>query len=200
MWNRLLPFALAVQAILLAACGCSPKESESLTVTLHPQETPMWCWAASAQMVMDYLGHDKSQCEQANQILGRNDCCNLPVPNDCDISKWPEFDKYSFSYSRTNSAALSWGELKAEICANEDCGGRPFCFTWIWSGGGAHMMVAFGYKTTSPTTGETEWVEVYDPTPVNVGAYSLITYRAYVSDVDHNHGDDFYHVKYQGGN
>lgn len=30
----------------------------SQDVTLRPQETSMWCWAASGEMIMDFMGRD----------------------------------------------------------------------------------------------------------------------------------------------
>jgi hypothetical protein len=39
-------------ALAMGAC-CNPPAEESLGVTLRAQETSMWCWAASGQMVMD---------------------------------------------------------------------------------------------------------------------------------------------------
>lgn len=201
MRNRMLPCIVAVQAMLLAAGCCSPKESESLVVTIHPQETARWCWAASGQMVMDYLGHDVSQCTQADNRFGRNDCCNQPVPNDCVLGGWPEFDKYNFSFAKTTNAPLSWGDLKAEVSANDRCGNRPFCFTWKWLGpnGGGHVMVAIGYQTISLMTGKYNWVEVNDPWPVDQGSHYWITYSAYVSGAGYTHWDDYYQVKYKGG-
>ena len=56
-------------AIIYASC-CNPGIIGSQPVTLRPQETNMWCWAASGQMVMDFLGNNVSQCVQANNRFG----------------------------------------------------------------------------------------------------------------------------------
>ena len=81
MFRKLILFAILVT--LLTACQCVPTDNDHLAVTLHPQETSMWCWAASGQMTMEFLGSNVNQCTQANDRLGRNDCCNLPVPAGC---------------------------------------------------------------------------------------------------------------------
>lgn len=180
--------------LVIAGC-CQPSASESLPVTLHPQETGMWCWAASGQMVMDYLGHDVSQCVQANNRFGRTDCCTTPVPNDCIHGGWPEFDKYDFSFKKTTNAALSWSALREQISTSEHCKKRPFCFTWHWNGGGGHVMVAIGYTTIAAVN----YIEINDPWPPSMGEHRFITYDAYVSGSYYTHWDDYYDITYTGG-
>lgn len=199
MRNHMRRYALAVAVMLFVGGCCYPNVSESLSVTLHPQETNSWCWAASGQMVMDYLGHDVSQCTQANNRFGRNDCCNSPVPNACVRGGWPEFSKYGFTSIHTSDAALSWDDLKKEISRSNSCGNRPFCFTWHWTNGGGHMMTAIGYKSLSLLGMTLNFVEVNDPWPPNVGTHKWISYSSYVSGDDHTHWDDYYQVRYIGG-
>lgn len=195
-------------ALLIVGC-CKPKASESLPVTLHPQETGMWCWAASAQMVMDYLGHNVSQCVQANNRFGRNDCCNIdlcPPPTEtpcnqpgghpCACSGWPEFNKYDFDFKRTSNAPLNWDQLKKQISQESACGKKPFCFTWHWNGGGGHMMVAIGYTVIDDSI---RFVERNDPWAPCAGNHDFITYSAYVSGPGYTHWDDFYDIRYTGG-
>jgi Papain-like cysteine protease AvrRpt2 len=179
---------------LMSGCPCEPKPSQSLAVTLHPQETGMWCWAASGQMVMHYLGHNVSQCTQANNEFGRTDCCHSPVPGGCVQGGWPEFAKYNFDAKHTSDTALTWDQLRKQISSGSNCGNKPFCFTWHWNGGGGHMMVAIGYQTV----GATNWVERNNPWPPNVGDHDWITYAEYVSGADHTHWDDYYDITYKG--
>lgn len=174
---------------------CVPGPAESLAVTLHPQETRMWCWAASAQMVMDYLGHNVSQCVQANNRFGRTDCCNTPVPSACVNGGWPEFNKYGFDFKTTSWAPLSWQKLKEQISTAANCKKRPFCFTWKWNGSGGHVLVAVGYITV----GGIDLVEILNPGPVNVGTHRWITYEAYVSGSNYTHWHDYYDIEYIGG-
>ncbi len=177
---------------------CKPPATESLAVTIHPQETGVWCWAASGQMVMDYLGHDVSQCVQANNRFSQTTCCNSPRPAACVNTGWPEFAKYDFSFDRTTNAALSWDDLKKQISTSSSCQKKPFCFTWHWPppGGGGHMMVAIGYQTVDGVN----FVEQINPLPVGVGDQSFITYDYYVASPGHHtHWDDFYNITYTGG-
>ena len=106
---------------------------------LHWQETPQWCWAASGQMVMEEAGtRTVPQCYEANQALGRTDCCSCPTPAACVQPGWPQWSTWGFNNKTANP--LSWAELVAKIDA-----GKPFAFAWGWNGGGGHMMVVRGY-------------------------------------------------------
>lgn len=196
-WTRLLrACALAAVAAGLAGC-CSPGLISGLAVPLRPQETGMWCWAASGQMVMEYLGTNVAQCTQANNRFGVTNCpCGQCGPNPvsnppCVIGGWPEFDKYGFTFERTSDAALSWTELRKELATESNCGKRPVAYSWHWSGGGGHMMVATGYVTV----GGTNYVAIRDPWAPCVGDVRILTYAAYVSGTGYTHWDDFYRVR-----
>ena len=194
---------------LIAGC-CKPALIGSLPVQLHPQETRNWCWAASGQMIMDYLGHDVAQCVEANNRFNRNDCCNIdlcPPPTEtvtydafgncvgCPCGGWPEFNKYGFDFKKTSNAALSWKDLREQISNEPNCKKRPFAFTWHWPGGGGHMMVAKGYLTV----GGTNYVVMLDPWAPCVGDERIITYSYYVESAGHHtHWNDYYNIKYTG--
>ncbi|HZH97879.1 MAG TPA: papain-like cysteine protease family protein, partial [Fimbriimonadaceae bacterium] len=159
-----------------------------LNLVLRPQETGMWCWAASGQMCMEFVGRRTiAQCLQANNRFGLIVCCTTPVPGVCVVGGWPEFSKYGFTFKRTSNRALTWAELVAEIDAN-----RPIAFSWHWPGGGGHMMVAYGY---SDETG-VQMVYVADPWAPDVGNTRIITYSHFVSSPGHTHWDDFYEIVY----
>jgi hypothetical protein len=203
--NTKLLFHLVVLFVvvsgILGGC-CQPALIGSLPVQLHPQQTNMWCWAASGEMVMDYLGHDVAQCVEANNRFARKDCCTIQLcPNPvaahpCVRGGWPEFGKYGFSFKKTTNAPLSWEDLREQISNMPCCKKRPFCFTWYWAGGGGHMMVAKGYFTL----GGTNYVAVLDPWAPCQGDEYIITYDYYVESIgNHTHWDDYYDVKYEGG-
>ncbi|MDH5835263.1 papain-like cysteine protease family protein [Luteimonas kalidii] len=171
--------------LLLAGC-CRPPVIGSQPVTLRAQDTGMWCWAASAQMVMQHLGTNVSQCTQANDRFGRSDCCNSPVPNACVNGGWPEFDRYGFSFQTTSDAPLSWADVRKEI----HCRKKPFAYSWHWNGGGGHMMVVIGYVTIDGVN----YVTINDPWAPGVGDQRVITYDAYVSGAGYTHWNDYYNV------
>ncbi|MDA9415287.1 hypothetical protein XI07_16055 [Bradyrhizobium sp. CCBAU 11445] len=167
-----------------------------LQVTLRPQKTGMWCWAASGQMVMEYLGKSVEQCIQANYRLHRSDCCNSPTPDECVSGGWPEFERYGFQFKRTNGTPLTWNQLRSQLAAKkvgEPCSFTPFAFSWRWIGNGGHMMVATGYTTTPDGK---NYVHVNDPWEPNIGATRTILYEVYDQlPGDHTHWDDFYDIR-----
>jgi len=180
-------WALLVSLIMLLDSCCNPPDNiGSQSVALRPQETSMWCWAASGEMIMEFLGTQVQQGDEANKEFGRTDCLNSPVPNACVQGGWPEFDKYGFSFKRTSDTPLTWAQVKSQIY----CAKKPFAFAWHWTGGGGHMMVVTGYATLNGT----HYVAVNNPWAPNVGAEYLTTYDDYVSGTDHTHWDDFYDV------
>src|SRR5688572_10337774 len=120
------PLAFALSAILattfaLAARGaCRPKPESELKVHLVPQELDQWCWAACAQMVMRFHGVEKSQCEQAKDMFGTEECpcdqCEVKDPDPkCNAGRFPDLTRYGFECKRTSKQALSWEALKKEL-------------------------------------------------------------------------------------
>lgn len=183
------PLRGALFFALLFLPGCfNPKLIGSLSVTLRPQETNQWCWAAGGEMCMDFLGTNVAQCDEANKRLGRLDCCNSPTPTACIQPGWPEFEKYDFSVKTTPwGTALTWEQLKDEIDGDK----KPFCFSWGWTGGGGHLMVAYGYSTVAGVN----YVAVNNPWPPNVGTDQVIPYDKFVSLAgDHVHWIDHYDI------
>ena len=174
-----------LSTLVLPGC-CSPEIANTKSVALRPQETSMWCWAASGEMVMDFLGVNVSQCDEANKRFGRSDCCNNPVPGDCINGGWPEFDRYNFTFKRTSDAPLSWVQIREQVF----CKQKPFAFSWHWSGGGGHMMVVRGYMTVDGIN----YVYINDPWAPNVGDQKISPYTAYVSGSGYTHWDDFYDI------
>ncbi len=164
----------------------TPPDNGSTNVILRAQQTNMWCWAASGQMVMEFLGKNVSQCDEADKRFSHNDCCNSPTPAPCIQGGWPEFDKYGFAFQTTSDTALSWDELRAEIATHN----RPFAFSWHWIGGGGHMMVVRGFLTVDGK----RFVSINDPWPPNIGDQRDITYEEFIEGPDHTHWNDYYAV------
>lgn len=172
--------------LLVAGCACKPDPVASQPVPLRAQETSMWCWAASGEMCMDFLGTDVSQCDEANKRFGHTDCCTNP--GNCVFGGWPEFDKYGFSFNRTNNTALTFAQLQDQVF----CKHKPIAFSWHWPGGGGHMMVVYGYAAV----GGQQFVFYRDPWPPNSGnGAAVISYANWVAQPgDHTHWDDFYDI------
>jgi hypothetical protein len=183
---------VSVITLLLVFSSCCPpfEDSKVLSVPLWPQETSQWCWAASGQMCMDFLGNNVSQCTQANNRFSFSNCCNSPTPVACVLGGWPEFNKYNFTSKNTVNAPLSWDEIRQEI----DCSNRPITYTWHWAGGSGHMVTVVGYSTGE--CNEQRFLHINNPLPVNTGSNYTITYEAYVAgDPGSSHWNDYYEIK-----
>lgn len=184
-----------------AAPNCTPPASSQLTVPLRAQEASNWCWAASAQMIVEYLGHsgtDSTQCSQANRKnFTHKNCCSKPIPAECDQPEWPDFSYFTdrggrtITYKMTQNAPLSEEKVKSLLAPRDPknpCSFTPFAFTWHYTGTGGHMMVATGYRIVD---GELV-IEVNNPLAVNKGSTQELLYEQYVSSSTYTHWNDYY--------
>jgi len=123
----------------LLCAGLAQAQVRILPVTLEWQKTSEWCWAASGQMIMNFLGPTYvPQSYEANEAFSRTDCTSCPTPDACVSPGWPQFSTWGFNSNTTSwSTALTWNQVLGQINA-----GKPFMFSWEWNGGGAHAMVA----------------------------------------------------------
>ncbi len=158
-----------------AATACDPPSTRVLPVELIPQEHDNWCWAATAQMVMNAVGNDPvPQCEQLAAALDKEACCQNPTA--CDEPGWPEF--WKFGYSATvipEGTALTWAQIQDQIA----CQGKPFVWAYRYPNKcRAHMVVVVGYRTTRQGV---KSLKCLDPSPTGTGASWYITYEAYTN-------------------
>jgi hypothetical protein len=142
--------ALIAAAFLSAAPAAAREACRERTLSLRyvPQAGRNWCWAASGQMVMEFLGEAAGracQCRQAQTVLGARGCCAAAgscapaseLPARCDAPRWPAFvekpEVYGLDYRTTcddlplrqhdaacDARPIAWRDLTVEICA-----GRP---------------------------------------------------------------------------
>lgn len=127
------------------ASVCNNESEMYLSIQPRAQETPSWCWVASAQMAMDTFGTFIDQCNQVDDVYWRNlpvSCCINPWQNACNKGGWPRFDYYDFN-SRiiVSPRVIDWIGLTGQICQK-----RPVLVAVKWKQGGSHMFVVFGYK------------------------------------------------------
>ena len=147
------------------------------------QKTGSWCWAASAQLVVEYLtGVAAPQCELVSDVfveklkdhhhgqLGQPvNCCDWlnngaggwRVAEICDQGGWPELAlrERNIHFDKKDQAQ---GPLEWRIFTDEICADRPFIFVVGWKNGGRHSAVGGGYQTTQHFG---SFVEVYDHSP-----------------------------------
>src|SRR5579864_8930494 len=187
-----------------AQLSCEPPAELMLPVKLIPQDVTNWCWAASGEMAMQFLGNDVRQCDQANLEFDstKKSCCIDEDSATCNAGSWPRFARYHFSFSRTCREAISWSDLKDQIA----CKKAPVVFSWIWgrqdsqpvndiacerAGRKGHMMVARGFAETDGQ----RLIYVLDPWEPKIGATKTITYEEFAgTSDDHHHWNDFYNL------
>lgn len=182
---------LLASVLLLIACddtgqACFDRPVDRINVPVHGQEETMWCWAACGAMSMEVEGPPVAQCDEANKLFKRTDCCSKPRVA-CNQGGWPPFEAYNFLY-RTSSRPLDFLELRTELACNR----QPVIFQWIWPGGGSsHVMVASGFDV-----GGGNLIFYNDPSPLGTGNYAITTYSNYVATPGHHtHGLDYYGIR-----
>jgi Peptidase_C39 like family len=200
---------LVIVAVLMSGISgiCTPPMSVQLPVPLKPQLKENWCWAASAQMVKNFVARDEGlnveQCDEASKLEGvTTNCCTSPGESECDKPGWPNFGAPDFKALDTWGSGppppsavplkpLPWKTIKKEI----GCAGRPFVFAWMYVSTGGHMMVITGYARSEGVRS----VFVNDPSPPNEGAQYGQTYDWYAAQTGTAlHWRDLYGIEYIG--
>lgn len=119
----------------------------SLNFNMQFQRHLNWCWAATTVAVVHYYtpASPLTQCALVNQILDRNDCCNLQSPwHACNsASDTGGALAYVGHLAQALAAAATFPQATAEINNM-----RPFTIRVAWLLGGAHVMTCSGYYQT----------------------------------------------------
>jgi len=158
--------------LLIIFIFCSPAESierVDLDVGVKAQEHSQWCWAASAEAVLEYyLGNSPNQCDLANWVWQRNDCCQIPV----EYKTWHTCNSPNYMFGTPGSTRnllaaygvnsnLYWGTLSWADSVNDIRARRPFIIVWNYLTGGGHDVVGYGYVID----GNYKYIDYMDPTP-----------------------------------
>lgn len=180
--------AYSTATVSIANSQCPQPTCADVALGFRQQQTDLWCWAASGEMIMDPM-LDVDQCDEAKKFLGRRDCCKRPTPYKCVSGGFPPFRAFGFKFEKTSDAALPWSTLMREILA-----GFPIAFSWHWRDDidSGHMMVIIGYEDGD--TDETRLLHVLEPM-FETPDPGLMTYSFYQQGTDHTHWNDFYHVR-----
>jgi hypothetical protein len=114
-------------------------------IPLQHQEQVEWCWAAIAVAIDKYFNPSSSlrQCDVANRVVRRDDCCGAGAgTTDCNVAEKLQDALASIGRSRgAIPQAYSFEEVQTEIDA-----GRPVCARIEWASGGAHFVALDGYR------------------------------------------------------
>jgi hypothetical protein len=66
--RRSLGVCALVSSSWLSTAAAIPQTTSDRRVALRPQETDMWCWAASGEMIMEFLGVQVQQETRRTRI------------------------------------------------------------------------------------------------------------------------------------
>jgi hypothetical protein len=144
--------------------------AESMDVPLIPQEQDMWCWAASEQMIIRYnWGWSPTQCDFANDIYLRTDCC--PNNPSCNLSGGPNYLLYNFHW------AEAVPHMTVPQVQNEVMSQRPWYHTYCYPPpiDMCHVVVGVGGIHFDGVY----HVAINDPWPPGVGAEYVEWWPAY---------------------
>ena len=167
---------------------CSPNaDTSALSMNTIYQEQDNWCWAACGEMVMEFKGAgNMTQCDQASDVVNPSNCCQDPLPSECNFGGIPQFLRYGFRVDSI-SRALTLKETKEQI----DCKESPICAIWNYLFGGSHMVVVSGYTKID---GE-DHIIVRNPSRNYLGVLvSFIPYPEYVESGYYTHGMNYYNI------
>jgi hypothetical protein len=125
----------------------------ALSVPLIPQQTQVWCWAATSEMVCRFFGRPVNQCEILSGWL-QAPCC---IPNPFCVQAAPNLQIIQHTLSgfcgiasELRNGPLTLQEIRAEIDA-----GRPMILAYQGSFAG-HVVVLYGYSDNG-------FVLIHDP-------------------------------------
>jgi hypothetical protein len=196
--------------VLSLPASAAMAASHVLPVPMKPQQSNSWCWAASGQMIFDYVGGTVNlrQCDEANHEFLRTDCCGTQactsdascpagqvcgdtcMPASCNQGGHTEFTPWDFTAQNTSCAFLSFAQLKAEIDAN-----RPVEFAWSEGCANPTSSSCFALCGNSLTGGHVlvavgynddpklgQFVYVNDPWPPKKGAQYWLSYSDWISE------------------
>ena len=197
-WWRLV---LVVSSLALPAYRCNPPgcgslpQSELLNMPLLARQMNHWCWAASAEMIMQFLGgQTPRQCDMATIETNQPDCCVQDdfdlFPDPCNNGGWPPFQYYGYTSARTHDTALTFAEIREQIY----CKRKPVAFSWRYLDeqgkptDTGHMCVAVGYSVDPAG----DHVQIHNPSYATV---EILRYEEYVGVPGQTtHWDDFYDI------
>lgn len=180
-----------ISAFLIGLTPLPAATDTILNVPQKAQEHDQWCWAGTAQAVLEYYGVVIDQCALANWAWGRSDCCgNQTFSWSNTACNWWNYMYGSYNghdvpggtlqgiltnwgvQSNAIAAALSKTTAVAEIDAQ-----RPFVMRFGWTTGGGHFLDGYGYDLNG------QYIDYMDPWPGN--GYTKSLYSWVVSASDH---------------
>ena len=129
-----------------AGFGLSPAAAPPMLPIPYVEQTQsQWCWAACAEMVARYLGNTAvKQCELANILHERTNCCSAPGSSPCNRPTDFLGVIRVYRHLDINCIGHTW-PVNAQVVLRELTAGRPVEVGYLWAGGnGGHVAVIYG--------------------------------------------------------
>lgn len=178
--RRLSALALVAAALVAAPAAtatatAAPDDpsvlaAKRLNITMQAQQKTNWCWAAGGNTIATFYGKNYSQNQFCNAAFGRSQNTECPnnqatLGNVQNGLEWAGINPGSYV-----NGWLRYPTVQAEINA-----GRPVETRILWSNGGGHMHVLYGYDDAS------SWVYWGDPWPSS-DRYNWASHSWYVNN------------------
>jgi Papain-like cysteine protease AvrRpt2 len=123
-------------------------DSQGRTVPQISQKETKWCWAACAQMVLQFYGKAVEQCSLAAQLFGYLGCCSEASSPLCNNpAQVPDIaDVYTGNgYTATLiNDSIPFEALQTEINAN-----HPVEVGFDWNNNNGHQVLVCGWSIDS---------------------------------------------------
>ncbi|MCI8539817.1 MAG: hypothetical protein HFF18_14365 [Oscillospiraceae bacterium] len=133
-------FALVFLAIYVSTQALAYSTVGAVSVKGVEQEKKYWCWAATAECILDYFGISTTQESFVSLVKGIT-----PAPNVTALDSEVYDGLYDYGLTGTiRAASISFSSTASEIY-NE----RPIYAGISWSSGGGHAVVICGYDSDS---------------------------------------------------
>ncbi|QIQ05328.1 papain-like cysteine protease family protein [Streptomyces liangshanensis] len=141
--------------------------SSQLGISMQAQQKSNWCWAAAGNTIATWFGRNHTQNDFCNAAFNRAQGSTCPnnqatLANVQTALRWSGISAGSYI-----TGTLSYATVQSEINAR-----RPMETRILWSSGGGHMHVLYGYDTAS------NWVYWGDPWGSN-SRYNWASYSWY---------------------
>lgn len=138
------------------ACGgsASPTYDRLLPVPLVRQQTQVWCWAATSEMIFRYYSLPITQCQLVSVYLNQECCTGNPF---CAVPSGT-MDTIQRGLFLVGGVRSTWapGPLSFDQVAAEIDAGRPIMIGYRGSFSG-HVVMLTGYARA------TRYVKILDP-------------------------------------
>jgi len=109
------------------------------------QERTEWCWAACAQMVLQFYGDASvQQCDLATQLFGEPCCANPDSPLCNEPAQVP--DLAGVYANRGRNAVLVPGYVPFETLQDEINANRPVELGFVFNNGTGHQVLVCGWN------------------------------------------------------